>query len=119
MAVFHGGFEFPVLHGFDSFFVETHTEAAQHANIAGTAVGSHDQAESADALVFRFARLFGEFRLGRVNLARGRNAAAYVEDSSTGTTALSWTKTRALAGTNPTAAAGTNAAAGASTIRGQ
>lgn len=28
MTVFHGGFEFPVLHGFNGFFVQAHAETA-------------------------------------------------------------------------------------------
>src|ERR1700722_11442740 len=119
MAVFHGGFEFPVFHGFNGFFVKAHAEAGQHANVAGTTVGSHDQAQGADPLIFRFARLFEKLRFGSIDLARRGNATAYMEDASTGTTAFTWTETRALAGPDAAAAAGTNAATGACAIRRQ
>ena len=42
MAVAHGGFELPVLDGFDSLFIESHSQAAQDVDIARTAVGSDD-----------------------------------------------------------------------------
>src|ERR1700681_343431 len=110
MAVFHGGLELPVLDGVDGLFIEPHTQAAQDADVAGTAVGSYDEAEGADALVFRFASLFRKLRLRRINLAWRGNAAAYVKYASAGAAALAWTKARALAGPDTAATARTNAA---------
>jgi hypothetical protein len=111
MTVFHGGLELPGSDCFDGLFVETHAKAAQDADVAGTAIGSDNQAESTDTLVLRFASFFGKFRLGRINLARRRDAAAHMEDASTGAATFARTKTRSPARSNAAAAARTNATA--------
>src|SRR5579864_5216124 len=110
MAVFHGGLEFPSSHCFDGLFVETHAQTAQHADVAGAAVGSDYQAQCADALIFGLPSFFGEFRFRSINLPWRRNAATNVEDASPGTAAFTRTKARSLAGSNAAATAGTSAA---------
>src|ERR1035441_10953320 len=100
VTVLHGRLELPVLDGLHGLFVEAHAEAAQNADVAGTAIGSDDQAEGTDALVFRFASLFRKFRLGGINLARRGKAAAPAKDASTGTTAFGRAEPWAFAGTD-------------------
>ena len=97
MPIFHGGLELPVFHGFDGLFVQAHAQATQHPDVARAAIGSDDQAESADTLVFRFASFFRKFRLWGVNLARRGNAATYVEDASASTAAFTGAETWSLA----------------------
>ena len=43
MAIFHSGLKFPILNGFDGFFVESHSQATEHSDIAGTPVRADDQ----------------------------------------------------------------------------
>ena len=104
VTVFHGGLELPVLHGFDGLLIESHTKAAQHADVAGTAIGSDDQTESADSLVLRFASFFGEFRFGRVDLAWRGNTAADVEEASTSAAAFTGTEAWSLSRSHTSAA---------------
>src|SRR5579863_1706785 len=119
MAVFHCGFELPVLHRFDGFFVEAHAQAAEHANIGRTSVNPHDEAQRAHTLVLGLAGFLREFRLWRVNRSRRTDASANVEYSSTGAATLTGAEARTTAGTHATTTARTDAAAGARAVRGQ
>src|SRR5579864_5245342 len=88
MTIFHSGFELPVLDRFNSFFVQAHAEAAQDADVAGTSVGTHDQAQGTSSLVLRLAGFLREFGLRVVNDAGRSNAPAHVEDASTSAAAF-------------------------------
>ena len=110
------GSKLPVLHGFDRFFVEAHSQAAQHVNVAGPAVGSDDEADGADSLVLRFASFLGKFGFGRIDRAGSAGATADVEDSATNAATFTGTKARPFARSNATAAAGANTAARTSAV---
>src|ERR1700722_732914 len=119
VTLFHGGLELPGLHRLNRLFVEPHPQAAQDANITGTPIGSHDQAESAYALVFGLARLFGEFRLGLVNYPRRTNTTTDVKNSASGTAAFTRPEPRSVTGAHATTATRPNASSRASAVGGQ
>src|SRR5579864_6825781 len=56
--------EFPLLHGFECFRVESETESANHSNVPRMAGGVDDEPEHARALLLRVARFFGVIRIG-------------------------------------------------------
>src|SRR5215469_14980472 len=77
MAVFHRRLKSPVLDRLDRFFVQPHSQAGLHVDIAGPPVRSYHQSERANSLVLGLAGFLGELRLGLINRSRRRNASAY------------------------------------------
>ena len=59
--------EFPLLHCLDRLLIEAVSERASDTNIAGKAVGTHDQHQHNCALDLLFFRLLGIFRLHRLD----------------------------------------------------
>src|SRR5690348_7184976 len=116
MAVFHRGLKFPILNGFDCFFVESHSQAAEHPDIARTPVRADDQRQRAHTLVLGFACFFRKFRLGCVDGPRSGNTTANVENTSTNTAALTGAEARSLARTYSAAAAASNSATRPGTV---
>ncbi len=55
-AILQGRGELPVLHGFDCFFIESHSKATSHSDMASAAVGFHNHEENAIALIARATR---------------------------------------------------------------
>src|SRR6266496_3793719 len=108
VTIFHGRLELPRPDSLDGLFVEAHAEAILHANIAGTAIGSHYQSKGADALIFRFTSFFGEFRLGLINGPRRTDSATHMENTAAGAAAFTRAKTGALARSYAAAASGTD-----------
>ena len=62
-AALHTRLEFPLLDGFDGFFVEAHTEAFQDLNVAGSAFRINHNGKQHGAGVLGFAGFFGVFRI--------------------------------------------------------
>ena len=61
VTVFHAWFEFPLLDGFNGFFVETEAEALDDMGVADPAVGVDNDGYCYRAAHFGFAAFFGEF----------------------------------------------------------
>src|SRR5664279_657103 len=64
LSVFACGIKLPLLHGFDSFLIEAHTQRALDADLLRTPTGIHDQPQNHGALVFRLTRFFRILRIG-------------------------------------------------------
>src|SRR5262249_6160430 len=94
----------------------SHAQAAEHMNVAGTPISSYNKAECADSLIFRLTGLFGKLRLGSVHRTGCGNAAANVEDASSGTAAFTRAKAEAFARSDAASAARTDAAASACAV---
>src|SRR5213080_530858 len=117
LAVLHGGFEAPVLDGFNRLLIKTHAEIAGYANVARLAVRPDDQPQDASSLVLRFTRFFRVFRIGRINTARGRNSTTHTEYSATRATATALANAWARTNTDPAAGTRANPATRASSVR--
>ena len=72
----------PARNGFDSFLIQAQAETLQHSDIANAATGVHDDAQEHHALVFRFARLLGKFRIFFIQELRRCDAASALNTQS-------------------------------------
>ena len=67
VAIFHGWLEAPFFCGFNGLFIQSHAERTDHMDVPRKTVGSYNQTQHTDALIFRLACFFRELRLGLVN----------------------------------------------------
>ena len=62
-AVFHAGFEAPLLNGFDGFLIEAQAERTDVFEVSRITLLIDDREENYSPLEFRFASFLGIFRL--------------------------------------------------------
>src|SRR5271157_1480283 len=111
LAIFLGGIEAPLFHGFNCLLVQAHAKRVLHMNLLRPAGGIHHQKQYHRALVLGFARLFGILRIGLVQNFWSANATADAIGPTTVSAAVPWTNTGASARTHAATATATNAGA--------
>src|SRR6267154_2055558 len=64
-TILEGGLEFPLLHSLDGLRIQSHSQAAYHANVAGTPLIINNQPEDACSLSLGITRFLCIFRIWR------------------------------------------------------
>ena len=96
-AVFLRRLETPFLHGLDRLLVQSHTQRTRDLHVAHTAIRAYDANHGDRTLIFGFARLFAELRLGAIDRYRGANTATHAKYSAAGIAAAARSKSDAAA----------------------
>src|SRR5207237_1156939 len=109
--------ELPLVHRFDGFFVQTQPKASHYVNLARASSRVDDQLKHDGARIFRFAGLFGIFRIALVKHLRRGNAAADAENAATDAAAFARSKSAALARSDSATGAAADAAARSCAVR--
>ena len=115
-AIFATRLEPPLPNGFYSLLVQAHPQRPVHPNVTRAAVRAYDAPQNDRTLVFGFARLFRELRIGRIDRTRRGNASAHTVRAATDAATRTWANTGASSRANSAAAAGANASSRACSV---
>ncbi len=103
MALIHCRPELILPHGFNSFFVQSHTEMARYTYVLGVTLCIDDQLDRDVSLIIFPASIFCELGLNGVDHLGSTHAATDAHKAAAITASAAWTCSAAMAHTDATA----------------